>query len=190
MTEEWKELKIYNGIDYSGLYMISNLGNVKSLGREVEVQSSNQVQKFTCTRKYPEKMLKKVLDSYGYHHVALCKNGRCMSSKVHRLVAYLFIPNPNNEETVNHKDFNKTNNSIDNLEWLSTTANNQHAIMHGVNNSPGHNKKKLKISKDALYYIFNSTREASEFIGCSSHSVSQVARETHRSIYGWKVEYL
>ena len=67
---------------------------------------------------YTNKFLKQKIDKYGYACVSLSKDGKSLSRTVHRLVAKAFIPNPENKPTVNHKDENKLNNCVNNLEWI------------------------------------------------------------------------
>lgn len=69
----------------------------------------------------------------GYKAVHLCLNNKSKLFNIHRLVAETFLPNPENKPTVNHKDGNKSNNSIDNLEWATYSENNKHAIVSGLN---------------------------------------------------------
>jgi hypothetical protein len=71
-------------------------------------------------------------DRYGYKVVLLCVGGKRKHATVHRLVALTFIPNPENKPTVNHKDGNKQNNNVDNLEWASFSENNQHRFDAGL----------------------------------------------------------
>ena len=92
--EVWKDV-----FGYEGLYQVSNLGRVKSL-------------------KYgKERILKPLKDGGGYIFVHLCKNGERKMYKIHRLVAFTFLTNPQNLSDVNHKDEDKTNNSVQNLEF-------------------------------------------------------------------------
>lgn len=93
---------------YEGLYQISNLGNVKSLHYN---KSNRQV------------ILKPRLNKKGYCRVGLHSKGESKDFFIHRLVAESFIPNPNNLSDVNHKDENKQNNCVNNLEWLSHRDN-------------------------------------------------------------------
>ena len=71
--------------------------------------------------------VKEWLDGNGYPCVRLCKNGKSIIRKIHRLVALHYLPNPNNYKCVNHKDGNKQNNSINNLEWCTYSQNMKHA---------------------------------------------------------------
>ena len=96
MKEIWKDIK-----GYKGLYQISNLGNVKSLKRNIKL--SNQYgAKFK--KRVDEKILKQSINKYGYCSVILSKNNKNKWFSIHRLVALNFIPNPNNYKCVNHKD--------------------------------------------------------------------------------------
>lgn len=97
MNEEWREVKNYNG------YKVSNFGRVYSMK--------------------VSRLLKPHPDKKGYLRVKFWKDGKGYTFKVHRLVAQAFIPNPHNYPQVNHKDENKTNNIVDNLEWCDNTYN-------------------------------------------------------------------
>ena len=96
--EEWKNI-----IGYEGLYEVSNKGNVRNVRRNT--------------------LLKLSKNNYGYINVYLYKNGIRTGFRVHRLVALTFIPNPDNLPQVNHKDEDKNNNSVDNLEWCDHKYN-------------------------------------------------------------------
>lgn len=93
---------------YEGLYQVSNLGRVKSLN-------------YNHTGK--EKILKPGIEQWGYYHIILQKNCIRKKYRLHRLVAEVFLPNPNNFDQVNHKDENKKNNRVDNLEWCTCSYN-------------------------------------------------------------------
>lgn len=102
-TEEWTPI---NG--YDDLYIISNLGRVKSY------------------QKGYWKTLKPFKNKKGYLSVQLSKNGKATNYRVHRLVALHFIPNLENKPEVNHIDENKENNAVSNLEWMTSKENNNH----------------------------------------------------------------
>ena len=95
-------------------YLVSNKGQVKSL-------------------KYnEERILKHSIDRKGYHRVHLSINGKQKFYQVHRLVALAFIPNPDNKPQVNHKDGNKDNCCVSNLEWNTNGENGKHAYKMGL----------------------------------------------------------
>lgn len=79
-----------------------------------------------------EKILKHQVDPYGYHLVSISMNGVRKKTFVHRIVALTFIPNPQQKPFINHKDGNKSNNSVDNLEWCTHSENTLHAFANGL----------------------------------------------------------
>ena len=107
MEEIWKDIP-----GYEGLYQASNLGKIRSI--------------------YRYKKILKQYKNYGYLHVQLFKNKKQKYSRVHRLVAQTFIPNCENKPYVNHKDGNKQNNCVDNLEWCTAKENTHHALENGL----------------------------------------------------------
>jgi hypothetical protein len=116
MQEIWKDV-----VEYEGFYQVSNLGQVKGLERK-----SNKVGNTTRTIK--EKILTPVISKEGYAYVSLCIKGIIKRKRIHRLVAQAFIPNPNNYPEVNHKDENRLNNDVSNLEWCSNYYNQNYGL--------------------------------------------------------------
>lgn len=100
MEEVWKDIK-----GYEGLYQISNLGRVKS------------------TKRHEETIMSPPRDKVGYTRVSLLKDGYRKTYLVHRLVAEMFIPNPDNKKEVDHIDTDPTNNVVTNLRWVSPSEN-------------------------------------------------------------------
>ena len=99
------------------------MGRVKSLGGKIG----------TCDRK--EKIRSISLTKDGYAKVRLIHQGKDKTMCIHRLVAEAFIPNPDNKDTVNHKDGNKQNNAVENLEWANRTEQMLHAYKMGLKTS-------------------------------------------------------
>lgn len=125
----------------------------------------------------------------GYYY-ARTTNG---NYQVHRLVASAFIPNPENKPEVNHKDFNKQNNSIDNLEWVSHKENMRHAIDNGrivlLSKDSG---TKLKYTKEQCLTVISlvksglSYKKAGEQVGMPYSTVAHLITGRRRS-YASKV---
>ena len=82
--------------------------------------------------------------------------GKCICVRVHRMVAQAFIPNPDNKPSVNHKDGNKTNNHVSNLEWVTVSENNRHAWDTGLASSEhcrGERNVQSVLTEDAVRFI-------------------------------------
>lgn len=151
MEEIWKDKK-----DYEGLYQVSNLGRAKSLDRYVKGKGhSLQLKK--------GRILKPMKDNNGYLKVLLSKNGKYTNYYVHRLVAEVFLPNPNNYKEVNHKDENKTNNVVTNLEWCDRKYNQNYGT------------RTEKCSKTVLQYDLegNFIREWKSSAECGRNGFNQ-----------------
>lgn len=117
MKEIWKDIP-----GYECLYQVSNLGSVRSLDRTVK--KAGQPDAYLKGRE-----IKQFTDHKGYRVVTLSKDCKLKQIKVHRLVLMAFIPNPDNLPQVNHKDGNKKNNCVENLEWCTNDYNSNHRMM-------------------------------------------------------------
>lgn len=118
MKEIWKEI-------IEGLYEVSNLGQVRSLSREVRSTHGGTYIK-------EGRILKQNDNPRGYPQVMLCQDGLQLTQRVHRLVAEAFLENPLGLPEVNHKDSNTRNSRLDNLEWVTSDENQMHALEAGV----------------------------------------------------------
>ena len=153
MREEWRGIK-----DYKGLYQVSNTGKVKSLERTVR-----------CARGYkivPEKILEGYDNGNGYLYVKLCKEGKRKQYRINRLVAQAFLENPQNLPEVNHKDKIRTNNHVENLEWVTKSEN----TFHAYHNDLIKNHRKIKCVNTGE--VFNSVADACRWCGLSIWSRS------------------
>lgn len=121
MRDAWPELRAVKG--YEGLYAVSELGRVFSYPKP----SNNRYLHGRWMRPSVGSRNHKG-GGTGYHVVQLYKDGNFESVLVHRLVATHFIPNPMGWPQVNHKDGNKANNAVDNLEWCTAKMNVRHAV--------------------------------------------------------------
>ena len=119
MTEIWKDIQ-----GYEGFYQISNLGNVKSLERVIDKGNG-------ILQHRKERIMNKRESVDGYYIAKLNVNKKSTSIAIHILVARHFIDNPNNYPEVNHKDCNRKNNQVDNLEWCTHQQNVEHSKQLG-----------------------------------------------------------
>ena len=123
--EIWKSIK-----GYRGKYKVSNKGRVARI-----------------TKAKSLRCLKGQLNHKGYLRVSLVKNHKPHFFRVHRLVGLAFIPNPLNKPQINHKDGNKLNNRVDNLEWVTNEENYEHAIKHKL---VSHCEKPVALYKNGI----------------------------------------
>lgn len=138
---------IYKAIeDFERLYEINSAGIIQSLDRVV-------IDKRWGTKKLKGGIKKSIKNKYGYLRVNLHKGGKPHFFNVHRLVALAFIPNPDNKPMVNHKDGNKINNDVSNLEWCTALENSKHATATGLHNVRGENNVTSKLTEKQVYEI-------------------------------------
>lgn len=153
MQEIWKDIK-----GWEGLYQVSNLGRVKSLNYNKEKTS-----KVLRTKK-----------ARGYDRVCLCRKGYHKYISVHRVVAMMFVPNPDNKPEVNHIDGNKSNNTVNNLEWVTSRENTRHSIA-----VLGHNPRiwsRTAVKCVETGEIFETQTEAAEAYHTSQGAIGNAAR--------------
>lgn len=123
MTNEiWKDIP-----GFEGIYQASNIGQIKSLERIRN--GGGSISK--CRIK--ERILKPRKNKVGYLHLMICNNGKRSTHSIHRLVAIAFLPNYLNKPTVNHKNGNKLDNRVENLEWATFSENTNHGFENGLN---------------------------------------------------------
>lgn len=188
MCEIWKPV-----IGYEGHYEISNYGIVKSISRII-VDKNGRISKKN------ELILKPGINRDGYLQVGLSINNKLFSHYVHRLVAEAFIENPFNKTTVNHKDGNKLNNHISNLEWATKSEQAIHSLDMGLRNMPeswngkfggdhGASKYVLQFDLKGNYITeYKSIIEAADIIGIHSSGITKVCKGKGKSAggYFWK----
>lgn len=165
LKEIWKSIE-----NFEGLYQVSNLGRVKSVDRVVHVLDPKSNREYD--RHFPECIKATNLDNKGYVIVTLKKDGKNSRHRIHRLVAQAFIPNPENLSQVNHKDENKENNCIDNLEWCTNNYNGQYGtrLKRISDNNKGrqvHNSIKVIV----FGKVYDSLSKAGEAIGVCGDTI-------------------
>lgn len=141
-----------------------------------------------------KKPLRPNTDKYGYQYYVLCVNGERKTEKAHRLVAAAFLPNENALPSVNHKDENKANNSVENLEWCDTSYNNGYGsrnkrIGESQINHPAFSKTVLCVETGE---IFASAHEAARRTGINRGNIGSacLCRPKHNTAGGYHWRYL
>jgi hypothetical protein len=184
--EIWKEIPGYNG-----LYQVSNLGRVLSLDRTVT--SRRGWSKFVKGR-----ILKQSIHHYGYPVVSLLKGNHSKQYAVHVLVGRAFIPNPEVLPCINHKDENKSNNNVDNLEWCTLQYNNDYGtrvkrLTESQRNDPKKSKPVRQLTKSGEpIKDFPSIAEASRSLGVCETAIAAVCkgRKSHFTAGGFKWQFI
>ena len=167
MLEIWRDIK-----DYEGLYQVSNLGRVRSLDHYVNGYNGLKLKK--------GKILKGVLNQYGYLYVSLHVNGLLKHFRIHRLVAMAFPDlvdwtegakgKPFDEIVVNHKNEIKTDNRVDNLEWCTNEDNHFYGTC--IDRIRESNINNPKTSKSVVQYTLDG-----QFVA-EYPSISEASRQT------------
>ena len=170
VKEEWRPVD-----GYSGMYEVSNLGNVRSVTRVVgngRLIKGQQIRQF---------------ERAGYLSARLSKNHHGKFYLVHRIVARAFVPNPHNLPIINHKDENKLNNRADNLEWCTHSYNIQYGgCIEKIARSNG--SSVVQILKNGERVLWNSMKEAERRTGVRHQDISRACRGIRESAGGfiWK----
>ncbi|ATN93890.1 HNH endonuclease [Lactobacillus phage LJ] len=152
-AEIWKDIE-----GFEGLYQVSNMGRVRSLDREDALG---------------RRLKGKVLagrPSKGYLGVALYRDGHAKGYPVHRLIAKAFLDNPSNLPEVNHKDENKANNAVSNLEWCTSRYNCNYGTRNErVGKASG--KSIYVVMNSGHRYFFRSATKAAELLGLNTQAI-------------------
>lgn len=132
--EEFKPIK-----NYENSYQISNFGRIKSIPRN--------------GTGHKEKILKFTITNCGYYRTCLSQNDIKKYISVHRLVAEMFVLDPLSKPHVNHKDGNKLNNNVDNLEWVTCSENHKHAFKLNLRDNKGDKASSRKLTSSDIREI-------------------------------------
>ena len=158
--EIWKDVP-----NYEGLYQVSNLGNVKSLRKDKILRCKN----------------------YSNYNGVILYDGshKAKTMLIHRLVAQAFIPNIDNLPCINHKDENKKNNNVENLEWCSYKYNNNYGN-HNKNNSLAHCKKIYQYKPNGVFIKeWASQIEIQKTLGINQRNISSCCKKTRKTAGGY-----
>lgn len=173
--EIWKDVK-----DYEGLYQVSNKGQIK----RTKHTRSNGRGYYTVN----ERILSTHLNNKGYKIITLCKNNKVKTHILHRLIAEAFIPNPDNLPQINHKDENKTNNDIKNLEWCTHKYNNN----YGTKNNRTALKRGKPVICEETGVIYTSLHDAERKTGVDYRNIHACCSGRYKTSggYHWKYIYI
>lgn len=168
---KYSTMEIYKDIEgYEG-YKISNYGNVKSLGNG---------------KSRKEKILKSTKDKYGYLIVCLSKQGKHKLYFIHRLVAQAFLDNADNLPEVNHKDEDKTNNHVTNLEWCTRLYNHNYGTIN-QRIADALRKQVLCLETSKIYPSLN---EVQKQLGFNKGNISSCCNGKTKQAYGFHWKYV
>lgn len=173
--EIWKPIK-----GYEGYYEVSNLGNVRSVDRVIVYSNG-------AKHTYKGHLLSLVNRSGGYKEVHLSINQNKKTPSVHRLVAEAFIPNPLNLPEVNHKDEDKSNNCVENLEWCNSKYNMNYGTRNERSSKP---IVQLTLDGDFVKRYYGAA-EAQRKTGIMSNNISAALNDKQYTAgdYCWCYEW-
>jgi hypothetical protein len=186
-TEIWKDIK-----GFEGRYQVSNLGRVRSLDMVLEGKNWKSSYPFEYQRS--GKVLKPLKKRNGYYHICLRNNGKPKFFVIHRLVALAFIPNPNKLPCVNHKDEDKANNVVSNLEWCTQKYNSN----YGTRNERLREYSINNVMRPVVQYdmegkvidTFESLSDAANKTGIPSVDISGVCNGRRKTTHGYVFKFL
>lgn len=171
-TELWKALPGVPGVE------VSTLGNVRTLDK---VMSSEKMTRFTKGR-----ILKQRNNKDGYSLVNIPVDGKSALKNVHRLVAETFIPNPDNLPQVNHKDCNRKNNNVENLEWCNNSYNQKYKNKFGISQTEAAGHPLFAINLATLEVLhFSSQGEASRVLEIRRGNINNVIKGRRKQAHGY-----
>lgn len=174
-NEIWKDI-----VGFEDEYMVSNHGRIKSKSRIVK---SNK-----CERSIKGVVKLQNLNTHGYCSIRLAKNGKSKLYSVHRLVAEAFLPNPSNLPVINHKDEDKTNNLVDNLEWCTQKYNTEYSgILPKLKEINSMQVEQYNLQGEFIQ-SYNSATDAAKAVGGLVSNICACCNGLTGSSYGfvWK----
>ena len=157
----------------------------KTEWREVKEYNHYEVNQFGEIRHKIRKKILKPRINNGYQYVNFKINGKNINFSVHRIVANAFIPNPNGYTEVNHKDYNRSNNCVDNLEWVSSSQNKYHAFLKEENKKSRGKAVNQYTKEGILIKTFDTITEAAQALGCCVAAISNCCLRRTKTSQGF-----
>lgn len=165
MTEIWKPIKGFE--DY---YEVSDRGLIWS--------------------KYRHRLLRPSIDRYGYEKVTLSVGGQSFYRTVHRLVAQTFIENPNKLPAVNHINEIKTDNRVENLEWVDVATNDNHGTRNQRMADTKCKKPVVQVLKDGSTIVYKGVKDAWRKTGINRACISACCNKIRKTAGGYEWRYV
>ena len=193
MQEIWKDIK-----DFEGMYQVSNLGRVRSIDR------------FDSMGRLHKGDIKAISDNgKGYKVVRMYKDNKSKFGYIHRLVATAFIENPDNKPEVHHIDSDRSNNKLENLQWVTSKENNnfperiksmkknpnwiknsKSAMAKAREKAMVVNSYRTKFTRGGVSLEFSSLAEGARQLGLDKGGCTRVANGKQKHTHGYKIEYV
>jgi NUMOD4 motif./HNH endonuclease. len=184
MEEIWKPIK-----GYEGIYEVSSYGRVRSSERTAE-----RLDRYGNISKYEVKgrIISQWKRKDGYMSVTLRSMKTQSTLLVHRLVIETFVPNPDNLQLVNHKDENKSNNNVENLEWCTPSYNNTYNNIHMKKNMPFKKRVRQMTFDGEVIAEYESAADAARQTGLSNGGISSSCngKKGFERYHGYNWEYI
>lgn len=169
-------------VGYEGLYEVSNQGNIRSVARRIPHSKKGYTRVFYGSVLTP--ITNKSRNNYCY--ISLKKDGKKKNLLLHRLIAQAFIPNPENKNQINHKDYNPCNNAVNNLEWCDSKYNLNYSLCNRKDQKGKHGRKVTAYDMSGnLIGSYNTVREAARQLNVYGQNICSILSGKNKWIKGY-----